>query len=59
METIPQIASDAAPLEIGMLLYPGMTLLDLVGTPDHAQHTRPHPYDLEDARSSYEGQRYR
>ncbi len=27
----PAFLPDAAPLEIGMLLYPGMTLLDLAG----------------------------
>ena len=31
MTTTSAFAPDAAPLEIGMLLYPGMTLLDLVG----------------------------
>ena len=31
MTTMPAFAGDAAPLEIGMLLYPGLTLLDLAG----------------------------
>ena len=31
MTTMPAFAPDAPPLEIGMLLYPGMTLLDLAG----------------------------
>ena len=28
---VPLFPSNAAPLEIGMVLYPGMTLLDLAG----------------------------
>lgn len=31
MTTMPTFAPDLPPLEIGMLLYPGMTLLDLAG----------------------------
>lgn len=31
MTTMPAFANDVPPLEIGMLLYPGMTLLDLAG----------------------------
>ena len=31
MTIMPAFADDAAPLEIGMLLYPGLTLLDLAG----------------------------
>ena len=31
MTTMPALAPDIVPLEIGMLLYPGMTLLDLAG----------------------------
>ena len=31
MTSMPAFAPDVPPLEIGMLLYPGMTLLDLAG----------------------------
>lgn len=46
------------PPEIGMLLYPQLTLLDLFGSADSALRAWQHPLDLEDAGDDSNGFRY-